>query len=281
MPFIPFNPFPNWTGFYQRPMGNEPCFHVSRQNIIQIIKNDGYNIYIYNADMNSSGMNQLAISINQCKAQFAGVSGGSFSINEYGDVIVPLNNSSAIKVVGCWSGKMYFYDGTTRFSLDEAFQPGADWPYPYLGMKYHLAQRDYIYREINTAGGTSYETLPFQCNSLVNALRAIRPTGPMTFVVNPSGVVLAKKQVPQGTYSPCYLGKLDYTQWFPEPYTVMIMTSTDIQNIILRLNQIKHRMPKSDSNNLNMLIQQYWALGRTLISFHQKSLLFSLKNKYL
>ena len=279
MPFEPFTPVTDWNDFYQRPYGKEPCFHVTVNNQVRILQSNAFNLNFYTADMNTAGMRELALSVNRCKSLYAGQTGGSFSVNEYGIVIVPINNSSVIKAVGRWTGKMYFYDGTTHFSLDEAFQLGAAWPYPYLGMKYHLAQRNYIYRAIVTAGGTIYDRLPFQYNSLVNALRTIRPSGPMTFVVNPSGAVLAKQNF-GGVFLPCYIGKLDLTQWFPGPLTGSAQNSPanmDISQVIIDLK--KKRMCLADAKRRDNLIHLFWQQGRQL-SPQQKQDLWSLKNKY-
>ena len=280
MPFQPFTPVTNWNDFYQRPFGKEPCFHVTWNNKVRILKSNASDLYYYDADMNMAGMQELALSVNRCKSLYAGQTGGSFSVNEYGIAIVPINNSSAIKAVGRWTGKMYFYDDSgTRFSLDEAFQLGAAWPYPYLGMKYHLAQRNYIYREIDTAEGTIYDRLPFQYTSLVNALRTIRPSGPMTFVVNPSGAVLAKQNF-GGVFLPCYVGKLDLTQWFPDPLAGSSQNSPanmDISQVIKTLKA--KRMSQADSKRFFNLINLYWNQEHHL-SPQQKQDLWSLKNKY-
>ena len=224
MPFKPFNcPMPWGNKFYDRPVGREPCFHVNVRNDIHIVQVGQWNRYIYSAVMNIGDMRLLASSVNKVKLKFTGAYGGSFSINEYGIVIVPVwddvtGAGYSLYAIGRWTGDMYFLDGAgNSFFLGAKFSLGVPWSYPYLGMKYHLSRKNRIYRLLNTNDGQQADFLPSPgYDSLVRAIRSIRPYGEMTFLVNPAGIVLAKRR---GTFQAVYVCKLYYGLWFPDPLT--------------------------------------------------------------
>src|SRR5438876_1189388 len=71
-------------------------------------------------------------------------------------------------------------------------QPGDPWKLPYIGVPYNLHRGGhvYFYRE-DESGGTTVLP-PRQDPQLIQALRTVRPRGPVRFIVNPAGIVLTK-----------------------------------------------------------------------------------------
>lgn len=216
--------WPEWQVYYNKPAGKEPVFHVTAQNEICIIQNTAYNKRRYLA---VSDVKLLAKIINLCKKEYTGYAGGGFCINEFGQVIVPLmplrdRFSNMIwqspRYVGDIFGDIIFYDDNTKeeFSLNTEFRCDALWPYPYLGMKYHLSNRDQIYMKMVEDNNLQIEYLPIRNQELVNSLRMIHPRGTCSFLVNPWGHVLTKQQN-GGVWDPVYVCKLDYNKWFDKP----------------------------------------------------------------
>ncbi|MBO4631034.1 MAG: hypothetical protein J5858_03840 [Lentisphaeria bacterium] len=287
MPFERFEKVLNWSDFYyRRPWGKEPCFHVTAQNEIQIIKSSVLDRYLYRADMNEEGMHELAVSVNLFKLAAVHSMGGIFSINEYGTVIVPAYSNYdgyAIAAVGRWTGDMYFLDDDgSRFSLGEDFELGDPWPYSYLGMKYNLSKTNSIYRVLDPDEGEQCEPL-LGYDSLIHSLRRIRPYGPMTFLVNPFGCVLAKK-VEGDEFPACYVCKLDYDQWFPDPLqpsAAKELSREEIQDTVACLNRKRNYMTKQEQKFFDALLQIYWANGKTLNEPDLIQNLLKLKKRYL
>ena len=288
MPFERFEKVLNWSDlYYRRPWGKEPCFHVTAQNEIQIIKSFVLDRYLYRADMKVEGMHNLAVSVNLFKLAAVHSMGGIFSINEYGTVIVPAYSNydgCAIAAVGRWTGDMYFLDDAgRRFSLGEDFELGDPWPYSYLGMKYNLSKTNSIYRVLDPDKGEQCDPLLGGYDSLIHALRRIRPYGPMTFLVNPFGCVLAKK-VEGDKYPACYVCKLDYDQWFPDPLQSSAATELsreEIQNTVACLNRKRNYMTKPEQMFFDNLMKIYWANKRTLNEPDLIQKLLKLKKRYL
>lgn len=202
-----------WWGHYERPYGKTSVFHVDSQEQINVVQQDEYSRILCRAEM-SPEMQDLAWAVNGCKLKFAGRAGGSFVINEFGWVIVPLVGHFP-RVIGRWRGDMYFRDfDNNLFSM--ASPVTGSWPYPYLGIKFHLSGNDRIYLKYNNqAGEEIFIYSPYQDSDLIKRLRRIRPGhSGISFLVNCHGVVLVKSN---NGYGPVYsAGKIDFYSWFPD-----------------------------------------------------------------
>ena len=217
--------WPEWKGHYDKPVGKEPVFHVDVHNEINIVQRDDYDTYLYTTEKTAE-IRKLATIINKCKEQYAGCKGGSFCINEFGQVIVPLSPKKdqygritqwrAPRYVGEISGDIVFYDGRIKVSMSSTFKKGSPWPYPYLGMKYRLSNRNIIYMEIQDGEDFRRVSLKKKYQHLIDSIREIRGDGPCSFIVNPWGCVIMK--TPLGSdWIPVFIEKLDYKKWFDKP----------------------------------------------------------------
>lgn len=219
--------WPEWKWHYDKPVGKEPVFHVNVHNEIHIVQRDDYDTFLYTTEQTAE-IRQLAKIINKCKEECGGCRGGSFCINEYGQVIVPLmprkdqygriTQWRAPRYVGEISGDIDFYDGRIKVSLNSILKRGAPWPFPYLGMKYRLSNRNIIYMEIQEGDDFKRISLKKKYQHLIDSIRAIRGSGPCTFIVNPWGCVLMKVLIGSTDWVPVFVEKLDYNKWFDKPY---------------------------------------------------------------
>lgn len=150
--------------------------------------------------------------------------GGSFQVNEFGQVLVPASDGSGQRViVGEIKGAVLFDDPLTGKHIDlsdcRKLKAGDVWDRPYVGIPYNLskASRIYFWR-ITSAGGNS-EYLPAEDDELVSKLRAIRRSGAVRFVVNPYGIVLTKRPKNQTwnreeEWEPVFVGNIKPQYWF-------------------------------------------------------------------
>ena len=215
--------WPEWMGHYDKPVGKEPVFHVDVNNRIHIVQRDNYDIYLYTAEATDE-TDFLGNEINQCKSYYSGGRGGSFCINEFGQVIVPVmprkdKNGKVIRwraprYIGYITGDIAFFNGEETVSLNAEMEMGEFWPYPYLGMRYHLSNRNKIYMEIQEGDDFRRVSLKKDYKSLIEALREIRGDGPCTFIVNPWGCILTKMMFGSDFWRPVFVGKLNYKKWF-------------------------------------------------------------------
>lgn len=281
MPLNIFDPIRNWNGFYCRPVGREPGFTVTARNEIRIVANTGNDRNLLLADMAAPDVMKLALAINLCKLACGGHAGGSFVINEFGIVIVPCS-TAGLKVVGRWNGPLPFRDENGRdCCLDKEMTPGDPWPYPYLGMRYRLSSGNRIYRILYDGDDEHLEYLPCRYRRLIDNLRAIRPYGTMTFLVNPFGAVLAKKKEDDPEDSARYAGKLDYEHWFPDPLLMIPLLSPDeTMTVMQALNQVRNRMTPAEAKIFSHLHEIY-SRREQLDSPADQRILLRLKNLFL
>ncbi|RLI52848.1 MAG: hypothetical protein DRP09_17095 [Candidatus Thorarchaeota archaeon] len=163
-------------------------------------------------------LQQLAQAVNRIKRAQTGQPGGSFVINEYGQVICPVADDSLERFyVGDCEGAIRFIgpDGEV-FTLndDEYLDTGDDWNLPYVGIAYNLSRHDRIYFPLREGYDTECQYPPWPDQRLIYALRCVRPDGGVRFVVNPHGIVLTKVKE-DGMWKPKYVGRIDYQRWFP------------------------------------------------------------------
>lgn len=218
--FKPFDKPITWEWNYDKPVGKEACFHVSVNNVIRICQNQYDDSCVFEAVMTPE-LKTLAKAINDCKLKNSGArrKGGSFCINEFGTVIVPLAPRGRVfkkpLAIGQWTGDMYFEDDYgDEFSLDPDLDVGDVWELPYLGMKYRLSRWDEFYYIKRDEDEEEVIKAPVHDRQLINALRSIRDDGGLTFLVNYHGNVLVKEE---DSWEPYYAGKIDLNKWFKNP----------------------------------------------------------------
>jgi len=214
--FIPVTPR-QWKGRYRKPAGKESSFHLSTSGKIKLIwyDNDIKNeCYV----KETSAVKQMAKKINQVKRKYSGYAGGSFVINEFGQVITPVMGRRERYFLGELIGPLYFEhpeENDKYITLEgNGYKCGDIWDRPYMGIKYNLHRDDYIYFYREEEEESFVEEAPKQDKKLIKDLRKIRPYGGMSFLVNPYGVVITKKEFAEAGWLPVYVGMINYKKWF-------------------------------------------------------------------
>ncbi len=214
-----------WSGRYARVPGETTAFHV------RLVDGVWWPVVDWAFDsttaecpmVESAGAAALASAVNEGKRFLGGEQGGSFLINEYGQILVPaLTPSDArVAIVGECTGPLEFINsaaGYGSFDLADANGLGAgdDWERPYVGVPHHLSSRSELYFWEDGAGGE--KLLPqVQDSELIGSLRHLRGHGAVRFLAAYGGLVLTKVPVgrwPDGRWEPRYVGRIDFRQWF-------------------------------------------------------------------
>jgi len=174
--------------------------------------------------VDGEGARRLAAAVNRAKGFLGGTGGGSFLINEHGQVLVPASEDSRIvALAGTISGPLIFenpFEPDEPFDLsdDRGLEPGDAWDRPYVGMWYNLSKRGQLYRVEYSACGEKPVSMT-DPGGLVRSLRRIRPYASVRFIVNPHGIVLTK--VPRGrwrsgmeeSWTSVYVCRIDPDRW--------------------------------------------------------------------
>jgi hypothetical protein len=216
--FRPITP-QRWAGHYERIPGETTTFHVDTNDRISIYWDDPYSgDRLRSPARSSEDMLELGAAVNRVKLRYGSYRGGSFAINEFGQIIVPLQGTGARYLVGTVEGSLLFQspdDNGKYFTLNapEGIRPGQIWDRPYVGMPFHLANSGVIYRILDDEGDRLVDFLVFRDIPLIQQLHKIRGWRGCRFLVNYLGVVLTKHEH-QGLWLPLYVGTLDYTQWY-------------------------------------------------------------------
>ena len=234
MKFVPCTSPRQWRGRYARVPGGETVLHV------RSTQGTGWTVCI--DWQTSEGIAQcvvvprggeqpevcnLVAAVNQVKSARGGRRGGCFSINEWGQVLVPSSEMSQTHcfLVGAVTGPLLFDDPLAgRDILDltdtSGMGPGDAWNKPTIGLPYHLkAHADQIYFWRESENGGTVETPEQQDLSLIRTLRQLRGYHrPIRFLVNPWGVVLTKVPVSEDrcneVWQPVYVGRINFQRWF-------------------------------------------------------------------
>ena len=224
-----FEPIPPraWSGRYGRIPGDTTALHVKRINgspKVVVFWHTGEGTCACNAVVGHHERS-LADAVIKAKRAMGGKMGGSFQINEFGQVLVPATDGAGQRMLaGRALGSLRFEDplngGTFTLGDDSGLSTGDSWRLPYLGIPHNLSRRSklYFWREDGERGET--EEPPRQDSKLVSALRSIRRSGPMRFIVNPEGVILTKKSGkleawnPNQDWDPIYVGQVNLKAWF-------------------------------------------------------------------
>jgi hypothetical protein len=165
------------------------------------------------------GVHEMVMAINCTKQRYAGQAGGSFQINEFGQVLCPISGSARRYWVGNISGVPLFKDprnqgATFELRLPASTAPGIPWERPYIGMKFNLDTNDSIYFQEDD-GDTRRKIRHTMANpSLIGRLRQVRGGGQtIRFIVNMHGVVLTKKEP---GWEPIFVGFIEPSLWFSQ-----------------------------------------------------------------
>ncbi len=216
-----------WSGRYSRIVGDTTAFKINNTldyGFWPVIYWDNSEGRITCTAKECEEVEKLVASVNKAKMSMTGPIGGSFCINEYGQVIVPSSAGNGYRLlVGEIEGVLLFIDdlgNTIDLSDDYGLETGDDWDKPYIGMRYNLHQSSYIYF-YDQEDGSTYPVS--QDEELIEKIRKLRRYGPVRFIVNPYGLVLTK--VPSGEYSrdhddwvAVYVGKINKNLWFRKEF---------------------------------------------------------------
>jgi hypothetical protein len=212
-----------WDGRYARIPGEGTAFHVRRHG------NTWWPLVIWAAGdeiatcpMVASGPAvDLARSVNQGKRMLSAPDGGSFVINEFGQVLVPSSaGDGRVALVGEWDGALEFTDplhgGTFDLAPGKPLVNGDLWERPYLGIPYHLSLRGELYFWDEDAREGAKRLPPVQDHELIDAIRALRPYGAVRFVVGSGGLVLTRMPAASRwtVWEARYVGRINYARWF-------------------------------------------------------------------
>jgi hypothetical protein len=220
--FTPCEPL-EWRGRYGRIPGNLSVFHVrhsQRQNRLW-----PYALITNNEDrgtcwaLKSPDIGKLVQAVQSGKQFFGHPTGGSFLVNEYGQVLVPASSGDRrCAYVGSLQGKLQFDNPlkeNTIFDLsdDHGLTCGTIWERPYVGSKHNWSVQHGIHFRDEDDEGKHCTICPHQDNLLIAALQKVRSEGYIRFIVNPHGLVLTKKQI-DSVWKPIYVGRVNYKLWF-------------------------------------------------------------------
>lgn len=216
------SPLSIWEGRYGRIPGDMSVFRIVHRHGRPVVQ-----VYMKTVEgkvtceaLESEDLRRMIAVINLIKQEFNGRPGGSFIINEFGQVLVPTMDHGRF-LLGEISGAMLFRNLDTGDVLDLAddldLRTGAPWKMPYVGTIYNVNNSSRIYY---WDGKTNSSIAPLrQDRDLIHKVRNIRRHGPARILVNPYGIVLTK--VPKGDFDfdydewePVYVGRVDYAKWF-------------------------------------------------------------------
>ncbi len=219
--FVACTPTP-WTGRYARIPGDTAVYHLTYRDgrwwpVIYWDTDDGR---MTCAAVDCPASQELGQAVARAKWALSRTEGGSFLINEYGNVIVPSTRGDGERMLaGTLTGNLLFEnpleDGLIDLNDNSGLQPGDPWKLPYVGMMYRFSSGGEIYFR-HQQGDERQRINPIRQDSiLVRALRQVRGTG-CRFIVNHAGIVLTKEENEDAEYWPLYVGRIDKRSWFQE-----------------------------------------------------------------
>lgn len=209
-----------WTGRYTRIPGKEPAFKATvngTANVYWSPWNSGE--WLTSAFVHGPGVRQMVIAVNRAKQGHGRQAGGSFQVNEFGQVICPVGAGPERYWVGEVTGVPSFADprqvGTTfELWLPVSTRAGTPWERPYVGMKFNLDANDSIYFREEDGDTTRKIRLDKVDPDLVHRFHQVRRSGQaVRFIVNLHGVVLTKTEP---DWQPVFIGHIDLNRWFPK-----------------------------------------------------------------
>ena len=229
MLFFPKGPF-TWYGRNKHFPGRGGTFYLEYNTEYSwwpclFVENDEGCYYAWAIDQDN--IRDLVKWINKAKALMTpGSSGGSFLINEFGQVLVPSNDGDGrvmfIGDIDIHDSLMLFFNPLSGAIIDLSYDLDLEfreyWDRPCVGMVYNLSQKNRLYYYSTYYLGSKYEEVPCQDENLIALIREIRPGGAVTFIVNPYGIVLTKK-LGDPINRHTYIGRINYDLWFDKELT--------------------------------------------------------------
>ncbi len=216
-----------WKGRYNRLIGNqEAVFKIKFINnrwwpVVTIEGYDHEDRLLCSA-VDCDVARELVDIVNSAKKKLSYSEGGSFVINEFGQIIVPSTKGNRERLyVGDLVGILEFENPETKEIFDfgdDGLNVGDRWNRPYLGMKFKLSfyyPGNYptisAYKDVNE--DEQEEIFPQeQDEELIENLIKIRGSRKgCRFIVNHQGVVLTKVEP---NWKPVYVGHINYRKWF-------------------------------------------------------------------
>jgi hypothetical protein len=163
-------------------------------------------------------IDELIAAVQAGKRALGARDGGSFLINEFGQLLVPATEEEVTRVVqvGDCDGPVVFdnpFAPGTTFDLTDTrgLKPGDPWERPYVGLIYNLTEGNEICFKQTDASGSRYVYAPVDDPKLVRTLRALRPGGWLRFIVGAGGIVLTKVEPDWQAH---YVGRVNPAAWF-------------------------------------------------------------------
>jgi hypothetical protein len=231
-----------WTGYFPRNGDHKACLHVRNVDARWQVCVDwprGKNVVSCLA-VDSFPMRDLVMAVNKAKGKTLGRDEGVFLINEYKQVLVPVYEKegaepSRVIYVGQINTQFLFRDPEAGTNLDLGDDSGLDsgdpWHKPCVGVPYAISPDGRIYRQKTDASGSRPDYAPMQDSRMAMNLMEIKGKKGGRFMVNSSGLVLARRTDEEsqakgswisglfGSHGPgpaIYVGRLDYQRWFPK-----------------------------------------------------------------
>lgn len=208
-----------WTGRYSRIPGKEPAFKARVDGSAHAHWSPWQSDeWLTSEFVGGPGVQQMVKAVNLAKEQHAGHPGGSFLINEFGQVICPVSTSPKRYLVGTVTGTPAFKDprnAAQTFDLCPPSSTGAGtlWDRPYIGMKFNLDANGSIYFQEDDGDTRRKIRLGKSDPDLVRRLQQVRGSGQtIRFIVNLHGVVITKKEP---DWQPVFVGYIDLKHWYP------------------------------------------------------------------
>jgi len=224
--FSPCRPTP-WNGRYRRVMGDSSVFHL------RFIGGRLWPVVLWDTEEGLAtcravvcgAADGLAEAVARTKRHAGGNGGGSFLVNEFGQVIVPSSDGGRRRfLAGRLHGRLLFEnpflsEEAIDLADDMHLENGDPWKLPYVGVQYNLSRRGSIYFYQEDADGARSIYPPRQDYELIRAIRRVRPSGPVRFIVNLAGLVLTKVpfetcQRSEDCWQPVYVGSINPQLWF-------------------------------------------------------------------
>ena len=169
---------------------------------------------------------ELTAAVRALKARAGTGNGGSFHVNEFGQVLVSVSDESDRHLLaGEWHGPLWFED---VFEDDRAFDlcsttglsTGSPWHMPYVGIPHKVCADGRIgFAQPGWAGARTIYP-PRQDEQLADTLCRLRGYSGCRFVVAPGGIVLTKvtprhvRDSDEGGGRPIYVGRINFQRWF-------------------------------------------------------------------
>jgi len=217
--FEPLREAVKWSGRYNRIPGNEPAFKAGVDDSAHAYWSPwSSGEWLTSAFVDAPSVRQMAKAVNRAKQRYAGQSGGSFQINEFGQVICPIVDGSQRYWVGTVEGIPSFADPRNGSAFELRLPPsttaGTPWDRPYIGMKFNRDANDSIYFQQDDGDAKRKIRLDKAVPDLIRRLGQVRGTGrTIRFMVNLHGVAITKTEP---NWQPVFVGCVDLALWFPK-----------------------------------------------------------------